>query len=268
MTLQVVSFGASDDPHAPDARMSVSVWVSAPSDRLAVIAHGRNGAANAPHMMKLIDVYRARGYIVVSPDCCASAWNEAAGEERDFLLADHVRDVRRAIEWAEDNAATLGWSGEHLVLAGHSMGAYAVAHLAATDWHGRIGHLVLVSPFTSGTRQIEAREKYHPDGIANLRRDVPAALDEWPRHDIFTVIDKLTLPTAVIAGAKDIVAPPENVREFVERLPTAPAFLMLPEASHCLEGGDYAAELGGIVGQLDAAAGFVDTAKAELSGTS
>lgn len=255
MSPTIIAIGASADPHADDARMSVEVWGDGVSEQLAVVAHGRNGAANAPHMMQLIDAYLARGYVVVAPNCCASPWNDSAGVEADFLLADHVRDVARTIVWAEANAATIGWQGKRLALCGHSMGAYAVARLAATDWLGKVDHLVLASPFSSGARQIEAREKYHPDGIANLRRDVPAALEEWPRHDIFELIGRLTLPVAVIAGAKDIVAPPENVEELVARLPQPPIFRMLPEASHCLEGGDYRQELSGIIGRLDAAAG-------------
>ncbi len=254
MTPDIVPLGASDDPFSPDARISIEVWRDAPSPRLAVVAHGRNGAARAPHMMKLIDAYRARGYVVVSPDCCASAWNDSAGAEADFLLENHVRDVRRAVLWAVGNAAAIGWSGGHLALCGHSMGAYAVMRLAARDYYGKVGHLLLASPFTSGVRQIEARAKYHPDGIANLRREVPRALDEWPRHDVFAVVDHLTLPVAIFAGGKDIVAPPENVRELVERLPSPPLFRLLPDASHCLEGGDYLAELIEAIDRLDAAA--------------
>lgn len=255
MTPDTVPLGASDNPDADDARMSIELWrTDAPSPRLAVTAHGRNGAARAPHMQKLIDAYRARDYVVVSPDCCASAWNDSAGDEADFLLEHHVRDVRRAIDWAIGNAAALGWSGAHLALCGHSMGAYAVARLAAGDHAGRVAHLLLVSPFTSGIRQIEAREKYHPDGIANLKREVPHALGEWPRHDIFTAIDRLTMPVAVFAGGKDIVAPPENVDELVERLPSPPLYRLLPEASHCLEGGDYQGELIGAIDWLNAAA--------------
>ena len=94
-------------------------------------------------MMKLIDAYRARGYVVVSPDCCASAWNDSAGVEADFLLENHVRDVRRATLWAIGNAAAIGWSGGHLALCGHSMGAYAVMRLAAQDYSGKVGHLLL-----------------------------------------------------------------------------------------------------------------------------
>lgn len=255
MMPEVVPLGASGDPDAADARMSIELWrADTPSPRLAITAHGRNGAARAPHMQKLIDAYRSRGYVVVSPDCCASAWNDSAGNEADFLLENHVRDVRRTVDWAVANAKALGWSGDHLGLCGHSMGAYAVARLAANEYAGRVAHLLLVSPFTSGVRQIEAREKYHPDGIANLRRDVPRALDEWPRHDIFTVIDRLTLPVAIFAGAKDIVAPPENVRELAERLPSLPLYRQLPEASHCLEGGDYQTELIDAIAQLDAKA--------------
>lgn len=256
MMPDIVPLGISEDSDAADARMSIELWrTRSPSPRLAITAHGRNGAARAPHMQQLIDAYRARDYIVVSPNCCASPWNDSAGNEADFLLEHHVRDVRRTADWAVANAAALGWSGAHLALCGHSMGAYAVARLAAGDYAGRIAHLLLVSPFTSGARQIEAREKYHPDGIANLRRDVPRALDEWPRHDIFTAIDRLTLPIAVFAGAKDIVAPPENVAEFVERLPSPPLYRLLPEASHCLEGGDYQSELLDAIDRLDAAAG-------------
>lgn len=255
MRPEVVSLGASGDPNGADARMSIELWrTEASSPRLAITAHGRNGAARAPHMQKLIDAYLARGYVVVSPNCCASAWNDSAGEEADFLLENHVRDVRRTVEWAIANAVALGWSGTHLALCGHSMGAYAVARLAANEYFGRIAHLLLVSPFTSGIRQIEAREKYHPDGIANLKRDVPLAFDEWPRHDIFQVLDRLTLPIAIFAGAKDIVAPPENVRELVERLPFPPLYRVLPEASHCLEGGDYKSGLVEAIDRLDASA--------------
>lgn len=131
------------------------------------------------------------------------------------------------------------------------MGAYAVARLAAHEQAGHTSHLLLVSPFTSGVRQIEAREKYHPNGIANLKREVPRALDEWPRHDIFTAIDLLKLPVAVFAGGKDIVAPPENVDEFVRRLPVPPFYRLLPDASHCLEGGDYRSELVAAIDWLD-----------------
>ena len=129
--------------------MSIELWrTNTPSSRLVVTAHGRNGAARAPHMQKLIDAYRARDYAVVSPDCCASAWNDSAGNEADFLLEHHVRDVHRTIDWAITNAAALGWNGAHLALCGHSMGAYAVARLAADDYAGRVAHLLLVSPFT------------------------------------------------------------------------------------------------------------------------
>ena len=128
MTPDVVPLGASENPEVADARMDIELWrAGEPSPRLAVVAHGRNGAAHAPHMQKLIDSYRARDYIVLSPDCCASAWNDSAGKEADFLLENHVRDVRRTVDWALANAAAVGWDGTHLALCGHSMGAYAAA---------------------------------------------------------------------------------------------------------------------------------------------
>ena len=56
---------------------------------------------------------------------------------------------------------------------------------------------------------------------------------------------------AVFAGGKDIVAPPENVEELVTRLPKPPFYRLLPEASHCLEGGDYQSELLAAIDWLD-----------------
>lgn len=260
MRRRLLALGTAADPASDDARMSLELFGAdeAPAGRLALLVHGRNGAAHAPHMLKLARAYLAAGYVVAAPNCPGSDGNDSAGDGADFTIGRLVRDAARAARWlmTETGRAELGWSGGRLALCGHSMGAYAVAHLAAGALFGRAAHLMMVSPFTSGARQLAARVRYHPDGLAVLARELPEAITDWPRHDIFAFIDRLALPAAVVAGARDIIAPLENVRELVMRLPVHPEFLVLPAAAHCLEGGRYASELGALVRRLDQRAGL------------
>jgi len=244
--------GASADADAADARMSLEVFHdgSGRHDGLVLAVHGRNGCSHSPHLMKLVRPYVARGWLVVAPDCCGSAWNDSAGVAADFTMTAHVRDAGRALAWAFDHAPGLGWTGRQLGLCGHSAGGYAAARLAVGDVHDRVGHLLLVSPFTSGTRQLEARQRYHENGLANLAAEVPRALTEWPTHDILPDAGRLDMPVGLIAGGRDIVTPLENISELQARLPRALPLLTLTEASHCLEGGSYRQEIGDRIDRL------------------
>ncbi|WP_237152632.1 alpha/beta fold hydrolase [Oryzibacter oryziterrae] len=256
MRHRLIRFGASDAADDADARMSVEVFRQdeGARDKLALVVHGRNGLSHAPHMLKIIRPYVAQGYVVVAPNCTGSAWNDSAGEERDFLLASHTRDALRAADWALGHADEIGWTGDYFALAGHSMGGYSAARLAATDLRDRTRHLLLVSPFTSGARQLEARKAQGPEALAILAREVPRAIAEWPEHDIFPLATRLTLPVAVVAGVLDPVTPLANVREIAAVLPHLSELKILEQASHCLEGGYYRSELTAAVAALEAAA--------------
>lgn len=185
------------------------------SDKLAFIHHGRNG--NAEGMRDIASAYLAHGYMVVMANARNSHYNDSAGTAKDFTITEHINDLERTIEFAHHNSKAIGWTGDIFALAGFSMGGYAASYLAATRYSGRAAHLLALSPLTTGERQIEARRD-HPKGIEILQRELPLAMDEWPKHDIFKHISGLTSPVSVIVGADDTVTPPRHVCAFADAL--------------------------------------------------
>jgi alpha-beta hydrolase superfamily lysophospholipase len=261
MKRERVILGASDDPVAPDARMSVLILRPRRRARgLAVVVHGRNGAADARHMRLIASAYVARGMTVVLPDCCGSAYNASAGGAGDFSLAGHLRDAGRAAAFAIEAAADLGWAGRRIALAGHSMGAYTVGMLAASTLADRCRHLLLVSPFVSGRHQIAARCATSGDGLVQLAGEVPQALTEWPRHDLLRHARRIACPAATVVGVRDTVTPDATVRLLGAALPAFVSHTVLDGAHHSLEGGPHEPAFAAVVDALDAASEEAGTA--------
>lgn len=222
----------------PGPEISVLVYrpARANTERLAVVMHGRNGRADAPHMKPVIAAYLARGYTVVAPDASFSNYNDSYGDGRGFTIGQHVADLNRTIAWARDNAAMLGWDGRRFALAGHSMGGFAVSYLAATRYAQDVVHVLAVAPFTSGERQMAARG---PDGVRRLAMETPQAPQEWLRHDIHRHIDDLDMPVSAIVGGRDTVTPAADVRDYYRALPRPAYFTILPDQHHSLKGDQF-----------------------------
>ncbi len=259
MNRHIFTLGTDESPQSDAPRMTVTVQrpALAPNGLLVVISHGRNGASEAPHIQKIAEPYLLRGYSAVIPDLCNSDHNASAGSGADFTIGGHVRDTLRAVRWALEHAGDYGCRADQIALAGHSMGGYAVSHLAATELRSITRHVLAVATFTSGRRQLEARAKHHPQGVDSLRTELPRALVDWPRHDIFEVAERLTMPVSTVVGVLDTVTPDENVLEFNLMLPRAIDHVVLDGAHHCLEGGPHTDILLGVLDRLDASAGPV-----------
>lgn len=181
--------------------------------KLAFVQHGRNGKAES--MEPVIKPYLEQGYIVVAPDARNSRWNDSAGQAEDFTIQAHIDDLRRTIEFAQENRDLIGWTSDEFALAGFSMGGFATSYLAATEFKDRVTHLMVTAPFTSGDHQLEARRDI-PNGIENLKKEVPQAMDEWPTHNIFDHAHNLTMPVVVLVGEIDCVTPAKHVGQLAE----------------------------------------------------
>lgn len=248
-TLRAV-LGDDEDPVSPDARIGLLVLrPERPAGRLALVLHGRNGAAEAAHMAEIAAPYRARGYVVVMPDLSASDHNASAGTGADFSLEGQVRDALRAAAWARAE-----FGGSQLALAGHSMGAYAAGMLAATVHRAACRHLLMVAPFVSGRRQIEARAAAHPEGLRWLARELPQALTDWPRHDLTRQAPRIAAPAAVVFCERDTVASRIAAEELRVALPAALDLVVLSGAQHCLENGPHGETLAAVLERLEAGA--------------
>ncbi|RAI03183.1 hypothetical protein DLJ53_01260 [Acuticoccus sediminis] len=218
----------------------------------AVIAHGRNGAAGAPHMTPMIGAALKRGFTVVAPDLCCSAHNASAGDAGDFTMAAHHADLCRVVDFVA--AEEPGEPGQARVLVGHSMGAYAAVRIAAEGHRWEPTGVVAVSPVISGAALIAARKAQGGDALAALSRELPGALDEWRTHDVIPGAGNVRIPAAVVVGADDTVTPPADAAKLANALPRCVWRDVLPGEHHCPVGPDYMRSMGTAFDRLLAAA--------------
>ena len=233
-----IDIGGDADFASQNARMSVDVFYPHSHNRgkVAFTVHGRNGSSDSPHMRRMINAYLQKDYLVISPNLCNSQWNDSAGKSTDFTIAHHIRDTKRTIEWAQNHKAELGGAGGRFCLAGHSMGGYAAAFLAATTYNSEVSHILSVAPFTSGEHSIGARIRFHPNGLENLQIETPSALTEWPGHSIYDLIDRISMPLTAIVGTKDNLPLPSDIKDFFDALPNGKDFMLIEGEHHCLVG--------------------------------
>ncbi|MBJ3777613.1 alpha/beta hydrolase [Acuticoccus mangrovi] len=209
-----------------------------------ILAHGRNGAAAAPHLVPILAAATERGLVTVAPDLCHSANNDSAGAACDFTMAAHLADVATVVEWAEAAEPACP-----RLLAGHSMGAYAALRLAARH-PAHLRGVLAVAPVISGTALFAARQAMGPDALPALFQEVAAAHDEWPRHDLAAVAPLVDVPVAIIVGADDAVTPPAHAHRLAGWLGTRAHVDVIPGEPHSPLGPAYVASVGHALDRL------------------
>lgn len=214
------------------ALMETPAGLKAP---VALVAHGRGGAAGQPQIAAIRAAYARRGWATLTPDLRFSAANDSGGAPEAFTMAAHLADLRAALDWLCERFGP-GGGPARLGFAGHSMGAWAAATLARD--FGRAAHLLAVSPVLSGAALLAARRALGPEATAALRREVPGAEAEWPGHDARPALRALTAPTAVLVGGEDGLTPPHDARAFFDAAAAPRFFAALPGLHHCPEGAE------------------------------
>ncbi|MBN8521213.1 MAG: alpha/beta fold hydrolase [Alphaproteobacteria bacterium] len=201
-------------------------------EKLAVVMPGRNGHTQAPHMTPIIDALLAQGFSVISVDPHHSEKPAEKSKTHDFTMTAHIDDLRRALMWVFANKTQIGWRGETLFLSGHSMGGYAALSLAATEFKGRIRHVLAVNPVIRGQNQIDRFT--NPEHLKNYLAEVPSALRDYPRHDMYHHVGSLDVPVSIVTAEQDTVTPPQPLRQFFKALPVPSDLSILPGEGHCM----------------------------------
>lgn len=218
----------------------------------ALVAHGRNGAANQPHMLPIIEACLERSLAVVAPDLCHSDANGSDGDSAGFTIAAHLADVRTALAFAQEAEPVA--PGAPLILIGHSMGAYAAVRLAAEAPAGTVAGVLAVSPVISGRALIKARKAMGAAALAALEAELPGALAEWPQHDLAPLAANLAVPCAIVVGADDTLTTPADAEALAALVgANCVSVDVIPGEHHCPLGKDYARSLGAALDRLLAA---------------
>ncbi|WP_323717942.1 alpha/beta hydrolase [Paracoccus aminovorans] len=216
-----------------------------PPKGTVLLVHGRNGAPGQPQIAEIARAYLARGWRVAAPELPHSAALPGSGPPALISFAGHT--AAAAATWAWIAAQ---WPGAPRALAGHSIGAFAIAHLAAdsADAH----HVLAVSPPMSGRVLMAAREAMGPAAIEEVRSEAPGYFEEMRTADAEPALNRTVAPLAVVTGAADGLVPLNEARAYFAAAPNARFFAALPDAHHCPAGAACADMLAAALAALGA----------------
>lgn len=194
-----------------------------------LLVHGRNGAPGQAQIVEIAEAYLARGWRVVAPELPNSVALPESGPPEQLTFTGHTSAAHEIWNWLGQE-----WPDQPRGLAGHSIGAFAVAHLAAAtpDTH----HLLAVSPPMSGMVLLRARQAMGTPAIEAVQREAPAFYAEMPVADAEPALRLVTAPLAVVTGASDGLVPLKDARAYFAAAPNGRFFAALPEEHHCPAG--------------------------------
>jgi predicted alpha/beta-fold hydrolase len=124
---------------------------------LAFTLHGLGGFKEQPHIMVLVETLLANNYIVVNFDATNSI-GESDGKYEDATMQLHYEDLVDVVDWTK----TQKWYQEPFVIAGHSLGGYAVARYAE-DYPDQVKAVFPYAGVVSGEFSYKATEKFEPE---------------------------------------------------------------------------------------------------------
>jgi arylformamidase len=195
--------------------------------------------AYGPGAVETLDVYRtARPSAPVMILLHGGAWR--SGRARDYAFAAEmfveagahhvvpdfatameagldgmVAQVRRAVAWVRNNAATFGADPDRIYLAGHSSGGHLAANVLVTDWAREAdlpADVVKGALCSSGMYDLEA--------VRLSARSSYVAFDDRIEHDYSPQRHLARLACPVIVSYGDLESPEfqRQAREFAEAL--------------------------------------------------
>ncbi len=150
------------------------------------------------------------------------------------------------ISWGKNQ----DWYNEPFVLAGHSLGGYAVAKYSE-DYPNEVKAVFPFALVVSGNLSYEANKKYNSDALGvweetgwreEFSNSKPGLLKRLPwshmqerfKHDLIPLAHNLTMPVLFVVGENDKSCPPDQEKMLYDALPgnTNNEFHVVPGASH------------------------------------
>lgn len=211
----------------------------------AFIMHGLGGRKEEKHMLLFAEILASHNYTVINFDA-TNATGESEGKYENATMQLHYEDLVDVIAWAKTQA----WYKEPFLLAGHSMGGFAVTKYAEA-FPKEVKALFPFAAVYSGKDSLEAHEKFDHEELIQWKetgwvkrtsRSRPeldlklpwSHMEERMTHDLKTKANTITMPTLFVVGEDDTRCPPYQQKNFYDLLPenTHKEFHIIPNAPH------------------------------------
>ncbi|MBU0611831.1 alpha/beta fold hydrolase [Patescibacteria group bacterium] len=212
---------------------------------LSFVIHGLGGFKEQPHIKLLADTLFENDYIVVNFDVTNSI-GESGGKYEDATMQNHYEDLVDVIGWAKKQ----DWYKEPFVLAGHSLGGFAVAKYAE-EYSNEVEGVFPFAGVFSGLDNVESSKKNDSTEMKRwektgwktkissskpgLEMRLPwSHIQERLKHDLKLEAHKITMPILFVMGEKDFPCPPVDEKKFFNLLPieTKKEFHVIKNAPH------------------------------------
>jgi dipeptidyl aminopeptidase/acylaminoacyl peptidase len=212
---------------------------------LSFVLHGLGGFKEQVHIKALEDTLFENNYIVVNFDATNSI-GESDGKYEDATMQNHYEDLVDVIDWAKKQ----NWYKEPFVLAGHSLGGFAVAKYAE-EFSNEVKGVFPYAAVFSGPDNVETSYRLKPEETKNweetgwiyrtsnskpgMEMKLPwSHIQERLKHDLKLRADKITMPILFVMGENDSACPPDDEKKFYDLLPakTDKEFHVIKNAQH------------------------------------
>lgn len=210
-----------------------------------LLVHGRNGAPGQPQIAEIARAYLMRGWRVVAPELPNSAATAGSGPPERVTFSRHTRAAAEVWAWLAAQ-----WPDALRALAGHSIGAFAVAQLAGDSPEAH--HVLAVSPPMSGQVLYLSRVAMGGDAVDLVRREAPDYFAEMATADARPALMRAVAPLAVVTGASDGLVPLRDARAYFAAAANGRFFAALPDEHHCPAGPACGAMLSAALSALGA----------------
>jgi len=223
---------------------------------LSFTLHGLGGFKEQVHIKTLAETLFENNYIVVNFDATNSI-GESEGKYEDATMQNHYEDLVDVIDWAKKQ----DWYKEPFVIAGHSLGGFAVAKYAE-EFPGEVKAVFPFAAVFSGPDNVETSHRLRPEETKDweetgwihktssskpgIEMKLPwSHIQERSRHNLKSKADKITMPILFVMGENDLSCPPDDEKKFYDLLPfgTDKEFHVVNEAPHTLKAPEHLEQL-------------------------
>lgn len=211
---------------------------------LSFILHGLGSGKDRPHIKTIAHTFFENNYIAVNIDATNSI-NDSEGKYENATMQNHYDDLVDVISWAKKQE----WYKQPFILAGSSLGGYAVAQYAE-NYPSEVKAVFPLAAVISGKLSIERMMKFNPEKYKQWKetgwfeeesRTWPGLIKKLPwshmeerlNHDLVKEASKITMPVLFMVGSNDI-SHIEDQKIFYDAIPenTPKEFYIIEGASH------------------------------------